>query len=56
MQTVKQLMLRKDEHVYIFRYDNEDSLRDALVAQAKDERTNFEWFDAAVLSFRAKRK
>ena len=37
----------------MFRYDRgcEDKLLEALVDQAKDRRTCFDWFDAAVLSF-----
>jgi hypothetical protein len=30
----------------------EDTLLDALIEQAQDKRTNFDWFDAAVLSFK----
>ena len=30
----------------------EDKLLDALIEQAKDKRTDFDWFDAAVLSFK----
>ncbi len=29
-----------------------DNLLDALITQAKDKRTEFDWFDAAVLSFK----
>jgi hypothetical protein len=50
----RQLVLNKGAEKYIFRYENgsEDELLDALIDQAKDERTNFDWFDAAVLSFK----
>ena len=50
----KQLILNKGSEKYIFRYENgsEDILLDALVEQAGDSRTDFNWFDAAVLSFR----
>lgn len=50
----RQLVLNKGIEKYIFRYDNgcEDGLLDALIAQAKDKRTDFDWFDAAVLSFK----
>ena len=50
----KQLVLNKAGQQYIFRYTsgNEASLLDALVASAQDERTDFDWFDAAVLSFK----
>ncbi|MHC4497186.1 MAG: hypothetical protein ACYSYM_15330, partial [Planctomycetota bacterium] len=39
---------------FVFRYEkgNEDELLDALIDQAKDRHTDFDWFDAAVLSFK----
>jgi len=51
---LRQLVLRKGSEKYIFRYQagSEDSLLEALIAQASDSRTNFDWFDAAVLSFK----
>lgn len=50
----RQLVLNKGTERFIFRYEagHEDELLDALVAQAKDNRTDFDWFDAAVLSFK----
>ena len=50
----RQLVLSKGAEKFIFRYDSgcEDKLLDALIEQAKDKRTNFDWFDAAVLSFK----
>jgi hypothetical protein len=50
----RQLVLNKGSQKYIFRYDSGDEgqLLDALVAQATDHRTDFDWFDAAVLSFK----
>jgi len=50
----RQLVLNKGSQKYIFRFDSgsESQLLDALVAQASDERTDFDWFDAAVLSFK----
>jgi hypothetical protein len=50
----RQLILNKGAEKYIFRYENgrEDELLDALIEQAKDKNTNFDWFDAAVLSFK----
>ena len=50
----KQLILNKGSQKYIFRYENgcESQLLDALVAQAGDYQTDFDWFDAAVLSFK----
>ena len=53
-KTKRQLVLNKGREKFIFRYDSgcEDNLLDALIEQAKDKRTNFDWFDAAVLSFK----
>ena len=50
----QQLVLNKGTEKFIFRYDSgcEDELLDALIEQAKDKRTDFDWFDAAVLSFK----
>jgi hypothetical protein len=50
----KQLVLNKGTQKYIFRYDSgcESQLLDALIAQATDNGTDFDWFDAAVLSFK----
>jgi len=50
----RQLVLNKGKEKFIFRYENgsEDDLLDALIEQAKDKRTDFDWFDAAVLSFK----
>ena len=50
----KQLVLNKGSEKYIFRYDSgqEGPLLDALVSSATDPHTDFDWFDAAVLSFR----
>ncbi len=54
MDEKKQLVLHKGAEKYIFRYEkgSEDKLLDALIAQAKDRRTSFDWFDAAVVSFK----
>jgi hypothetical protein len=53
-QNLKQLVLSKGAEKYIFRYESgsEDLLLDAFVGQARDNRTGFDWFDAAVLSFK----
>lgn len=50
----RQLVLNKGAEKYIFRYESgrEDELLDALIDRAKDDRTDFDWFDAAVLSFK----
>ncbi|MHC4265800.1 MAG: hypothetical protein ACYSUK_07700 [Planctomycetota bacterium] len=52
--TNRQLVLNKGAQKYIFRYDAgcEDQLLDALIEEAKDNKTDFDWFDAAVLSFK----
>jgi len=51
---MRQLVLNKGAEKFIFRYNCgcEDDLLDALINQAKDNRTEFDWFDAAVLSFK----
>jgi hypothetical protein len=53
-QSKRQLLLNKGDERFIFRFGpgDEDHLLDALVAQAEDPRTSFDWFDAAVLSFK----
>jgi hypothetical protein len=50
----RQLVLNKGCEKFVFRYDegHEDDLLDALIDQARDKRTDFDWFDAAVLSFK----
>jgi hypothetical protein len=50
----RQLVLNKGAEKFIFRYETgrEADLLDALVEQARDNRTSFDWFDAAVLSFK----
>ena len=50
----RQLVLNKAGEKFIFRYEDgrEDELLDALIEQARDKRTDFDWFDAAVLSFK----
>jgi len=50
----RQLVLNKGSEKFIFRYDpgRENELLDALIEQAKAKRTEFDWFDAAVLSFK----
>lgn len=50
----RQLVLNKGVEKFIFRYEagHEDDLLDALIDQAKNKRTAFDWFDAAVLSFK----
>ena len=50
----RQLVLNKGIEKFIFRYENgaEDELLYALIEQAKDKKTDFDWFDADVLSFK----
>ena len=50
----RQLVLNKGVEKYIFRYrqGQENELLDALIDQAKNKRTEFDWFDAAVISFK----
>ncbi len=50
----RQLVLNRGGEKFVFRYDegHEDDLLDALIDQARDKRTDFDWFDAAVLSFK----
>ncbi len=53
-QVKRQLILSKGSEKYVFRYENgrENELLDAIVVQAENGNTNFDWFDAAVLSFK----
>ncbi|TFG50808.1 MAG: hypothetical protein E4H40_00505 [Candidatus Brocadiia bacterium] len=53
-KVLRQLVLNKGKEKFIFRYytGSEDKLIDALIDQAKNPATNFDWFDAAVLSFK----
>jgi hypothetical protein len=50
----RQLVLSKGTEKFIFRYDSgsEDKLLEALIDQAQNKGTEFDWFDAAVLSFK----
>ena len=52
--TIRQLVLNKGKQKYIFRYEtgSEDQLLDALIEEAKKSTSDFDWFDAAVLSFK----
>lgn len=54
MKKKRQLILKKGKQKFMFRYDSgcEDELLDALIEQAKNSRTDFDFFDAAVLSFK----
>ena len=50
----RQLILNKGSEKFIFRYEsgNENQLLDALIDSAQDKASGFDWFDAAVLSFK----
>jgi hypothetical protein len=50
----RQLVLNKGTEKFIFRYETgrEDELLDALITQAKAGGSSFDWFDAAVVSFK----
>ena len=50
----KQLVLNKGSEKYVFRYEegSEGQLLDAFVSSAVNPQTRFDWFDAAVLSFK----
>lgn len=52
--TKKQLVLNKGSEKFIFRYQEGDEghLLDAFVGSATNPQTSFDWFDAAVLSFK----
>jgi hypothetical protein len=52
--TRRQLVLSKGKEKFIFCYQSgsEDKLLDAIIEQVKDRRTSFDWFDAAVVSFK----
>ena len=53
-ERTQQVILNKGAEKFIFRYGCgcEDELLDALMEQAGDSRTGFDWFDAAVVSFK----
>jgi len=53
-RTQRQLVLHKGPERFVFRYEEgrEDQLLDALIEMAESRRTSFDWFDAAVLSFK----
>lgn len=57
-QAVRQLSLVKGEHRYLFRYypGNEADLIAAFAGLAGDKNCDFDWFDAAVLSYQMGRR
>jgi hypothetical protein len=58
MDTVRQLSLVKGQHRYVFRYEpgREADIIAAFASLAADEKTEFDWFDAAVLSYQMGRR
>ena len=50
----RQLVLNKGREKFIFRYECgfENQLLDSLIDTAKNKSSDFDWFDAAVLSFK----
>lgn len=57
-EMVRQLSLVKGKHRYLFRYrpGNEADVIGAFAALASDGSTDFDWFDAAVLSYQMGRR
>jgi hypothetical protein len=55
---VRQLSLVKGEDRFIFRYQpgQEAEVIDAFASLAADQRSRFDWFDAAVLSYQMGRR
>ncbi|MBK8266893.1 MAG: hypothetical protein IPK83_00740 [Planctomycetes bacterium] len=55
---VRQLSLVKGGHRFLFRYQpgNEADVIGAFAALASDGSTDFDWFDAAVLSYQMGRR
>ena len=55
---VRQLSLVKGNHRYLFRYSpgNEADVIGAFASLASDGVTEFDWFDAAVLSYQMGRR
>lgn len=54
----KVLSLVKGQERFVFRYDpgSEEDVLDAFVDMANEQNNNFDWFDAAVLSFQLSRQ
>ena len=53
MADKKELSLLKGTERFIFRYEvgSEERILDSFVEMAQERKNNFDWFDAAVLSF-----
>lgn len=58
MSEVRQLSLVKGEERFVFRYQpgHEGDVIDAFASLAADQRSVFDWFDAAVLSYQMGRR
>ena len=58
MKSTRQISLVKGEQRYIFRYSSgqEVDVIDAFASMASDKLTEFDWFDAAVLSYQMGRR
>jgi hypothetical protein len=58
MEVVRQLSLVKGKHRYVFRYQTgrEADIIGAFAALAADSEADFDWFDAAVLSYQMGRR
>lgn len=58
MSTERQLSLDKGGHRYVFRYrpGSEADVIGAFASLASDDETEFDWFDAAVLSYQMGRR
>ena len=57
-KAARQLSLVKGDHQYLFRYQpgNEADVIGAFASLASDVSTEFDWFDAAVLSYQMGRR
>jgi hypothetical protein len=58
MNVIRQLSLVKGEDRFIFRYKagQEAEVIDAFASMASDQESQFDWFDAAVLSYQMGRR
>ena len=58
MSVIRQLSLVKGEERFIFRYQTgqEAEVIDAFASMASDRESQFDWFDAAVLSYQMGRR
>ena len=58
MSVIRQLSLVKGEERFVFRYQtgHEPDVIDAFASLAADQKSRFDWFDAAVLSYQMGRR